>query len=142
MRHYESIWIINPNLTDEDCGAVIKKFSDLIEKQKGVIVKVDEWGKQSLAYGIKKFDKGFYVLLEYCGGPETTAVLERDLKLDDRIFKYQTVKLADKVDPQDLILKQKEDEKGESAEGVPALEKAQAFQNKEKAPIEEVKNGV
>ncbi len=141
MRHYESIWIINPNLTDEDCGAVIKKFSDLIEKQKGVIVKVDEWGKQRLAYGIRKFDKGFYVRLEYCGGPETTAVLERDLQLDDRIFKYQTVKLADKVDPQDLILKQKEAEKGKSAEGVPALEKAQDFKNKEKAPIEEVKNG-
>ena len=63
MRHYETIYIVDPNLSDEEYGEVTKKFNNLIEKQKGVIIKTDEWGAQKLAYRVKKFDKGYYVLL-------------------------------------------------------------------------------
>ena len=69
MKHYETIFIINPNLGDEEYGEVLSKFRDLIDKSKGVIVKVDEWGKQKLAYRLKKFDSAVYVLVDYCGDP-------------------------------------------------------------------------
>jgi small subunit ribosomal protein S6 len=108
MRHYETLCIVNPELDDENYKAVVDKFRGLIEKEKGVIVKLEEWGKQRLAYLVKKFDQGAYVLIDYCGGPDLTAELERDLKLDDRILKYQTVKLADEVDPQALVEKEEE----------------------------------
>lgn len=115
MRHYETIYIVNPNLVDETYQEVIAKFNGLIEKEKGVIVKVDEWGTQKMAYDVKKFDKGSYVLVEYCGLSTLTAELERDLKLDDRILLYQTVKLADEVDPEELLLKEEEARKARTA---------------------------
>ncbi len=108
MRHYETIYIVNPNLGEEEYRDVIKRYNTLIEKNKGVIVKTEEWGVQRLAYELKKLDKGSYVLANFCGDPGLTAELERDLKLDDRILKFQTIKLADEVDPHELLQKEKE----------------------------------
>jgi len=142
MRHYETIYIINPNVPEEDYGEVIKKFNDLIDKKKGVIVKIEEWGKQKLAYLIKRFDKGSYILIEYCGDPGLTRELERDLKLDDRVLKYQTIKLADQVDPQELILKENEAKKESDTEEKETLEKRETDQDEKTASIEEVKNDV
>jgi len=102
MRYYETVYIINPNLGDDDYRDVVTKFNNLVEKNKGVVTKVDEWGEKTLAYDVKKFDRGYYVLLQYCGGPDITGVLKRDLGLDDRIIKYQTIKLSDDVDPASL----------------------------------------
>jgi len=144
MRHYETIYIVDPNLSDEEYGEVIKKFNNLIEKQKGVIIKTDEWGSQKLAYRVKKFDKGSYVLVDYCGNPGLTAELERDLKLDSRIIKYQTVNLADNVDPEELILKEKEKEipKTSPIEEDQGLEKEPMIKSEDSTSIEEVENGV
>ena len=102
MRHYETLYLINPNLADEEYSDVVTKFNDLVEKNKGVIVKVDEWGKKTLAYEIKKFSKGYYVLFSYCGDPNVITILKREFKLDERILKYQTIKLSDNADPEAL----------------------------------------
>ena len=120
MRYYETLYIINPNLAEEDYRAVVAKFTDAVEKNKGVVTKVDEWGKKTLAYDIKKFDKGFYVLLQYCGEAGLTAELKRELGLDDRILKYQTVKLSDNADLEKLKPKPDPSE----AESVEAVEVA------------------
>lgn len=145
MRHYETLYIVNPELDDENYKAVVDKFRDLIEKKKGVIVKLDEWGKQRLAYLVKKFDQGAYVLIEYCGGPGVTAELERDLKLDDRILKYQTVKLADEVDPQALLQKEEETKKETATKEEQAKEITETAQDEKiesDASDKEVSNGI
>ena len=143
MKHYETIVIVNPNLGDEECKEVIKKFSNLAEKLKGVIVKIDEWGIQRLAYRVKKFDKGFFVLMDYCGNPGLVPEFERELKLDERILKYQSVKIEDNADPNELILREKESHKRESveAEGEGSGER-EAIKSTEKEPAEEVKSNV
>ena len=140
MRHYETILIINPNLSEDDHKEVVKKYDDLIAKEKGVVVKIDEWGKQRLAYELKRFDKGAYVLMEYCGEHDLTKELARALKLDDR------------VDPESLLKKEEEAEQEPEAEA--AEEKAEDKAEEQKpdeatvAPedqakeTEEVKNGV
>jgi small subunit ribosomal protein S6 len=102
MRYYETLYIINPDLPDDDYRGVVTKFSDLVEKHKGVVTKVDEWGTKSLAYAVKKFNRGSYVLLQYCGEPGITAELKREMGLDDRVIKYQTIKLSDNADPEAL----------------------------------------
>ena len=102
MRYYETLYIINPSLAEEDYRAVVAKFTDAVEKNKGVVTKVDEWGKKTLAYDIKKFDKGYYVLLQYCGESGLTAEVKREMSLDDKILKYQTIKLSDNADPEEL----------------------------------------
>lgn len=133
MRYYETLYIINPDLPDDDYRVVVTKFTDLVGKNKGVVTKVDEWGTKSLAYAVKKFNRGSYVLLQYCGEPGITAELKREMSLDDRVIKYQTIKLSDNADPE--ALKTDEDEgKTETGEKeVPA---------KETSAEDEVENGV
>ena len=142
MRRYETIYIVDPTIKDEDHQEVIKKFQNLIEKEKGVFIKVNEWGKQRLAYEIRNFDKGSYILMDYCGDSGITAKLERDLKLDDKVLKYQTVKLADKVDPQELMSEEQEAKKESEIKEDQALEKETAAQKDDIASSEEVENGL
>jgi small subunit ribosomal protein S6 len=146
MRHYETLYIISPELGDEDYKAVVAKHKDLIEKQKGIIIKLDEWGKRRLAYELKKFDQGFYVLMDYCGGAGITAELARALKLDDKILKYQTIKLGDNVNPEDLIEKPKEIEEKPVEEVITTEEetpeKEEAAQDEDVKPDQEVDHGI
>ena len=107
MRHYETIYIMNPNLGEEEYREAVDKFNTFIEENKGLIIKTQEWGKQRLAYLIQKFNYGSYVLIEFCAEAGVTAGLENVFKLDDRILKCQTIKLADKVDPEALIQMEK-----------------------------------
>jgi small subunit ribosomal protein S6 len=134
MRYYETLYIINPNLSDEENSGVITKFNDLVEKNKGVVINVDEWGKRTLAYEIKKFNKGCYVLLNYCGEGSIIAELERGMKLDERILQFQTVKLNDSVDPEELKAeaeKDKQVEEVEAAEEVGTKESSESENNQE-----------
>ena len=146
MKHYETLYIISPELGDEDCKAVVAKHKDLIEKEKGVIVKLDEWGKRRLAYQLRKFDQGFYVLMDYCGGAGITAEVARALKLDDKILKYQTIKLGDNVNPEDLIEKPEEVEEEAAEEAATteeqAPEKEEAVQDEDVKPDQEVDHGI
>ncbi len=111
MRRYETIYIVNPNVSDEEYHEISKKYNSLIENRNGVIVKTQEWGKQRMAYPVKKFYNGFYFLLDFCADPGVTAELVRNFKIDERILKHQTIKLADKADPKELILEEKENSK-------------------------------
>ncbi len=129
MRYYETLYMINPNLSDEEYREVVAKCNGLIEKQKAVIVHVDEWGKKSLAYTVKKFDKASYVLLYYCAEGSAIAEIERGLQLDERILKYQTVKLSDQADPE--ALKAKAEEKKKDTEEQPELSEEEKPEDQE-----------
>lgn len=134
MRYYETIYIINPDLSDDETKEVITKFNDLLEKNKGVIIKVDEWGRRTLAYAIKKFNKGYYVLLQYCGEGNIIAGIERGLRLDEKILQYQTVKLSDDVNPEDLRAeadKENQDEEAEAVEEPSAQDDSESENKKE-----------
>ena len=137
MKHYETIYIANPNLGDEEYGDILTKFRDSIEKLKGIIIKTEEWGKQKLAYELRKFDSGFYVLTEYCGDPGMTGELERNLKLDERILKYQTVKLADTADPEVLIQQEKENREKSRIRAAEASEEEMHEESLEEGPPED-----
>ena len=139
MRYYETLYIINPNLSDEENREEITKFNDLVEKKKGIVVKIDEWGKRTLAYSIKRFKKGFYVLLQYGGDGNVVAEVERGMRLDERILQYQTVKLRDNVDPEELkakVEKEKQDKETAAAEEVKSEKGTKPEDKKEE------KNGV
>jgi len=141
MRYYETLYLINPNLADEDYGGVVTKFNDLVEKKKGVVTNVDEWGKKTLAYEVKKFGKGYYVLLQYCGGAGIVEELERDMKLDDRVLMYQTVKLSNNADPEALKANSEED-KAEAVEEAEITEEASPEKEGESEENQEGKNGI
>jgi small subunit ribosomal protein S6 len=104
------VYIINPNLDTESLNEVIAKFSDIITKLKGYVVMISQWGKRKLAYEVKQFDKGYYVVCDFCGDPKTVNELERNLKLDDRVLQYITVKIDEDVDPEELMSKEQQQE--------------------------------
>ena len=88
MRAYEVMYIIRPDLDEEQTNAVIEKFKSLIENNGGEITKLDKWGKRKLAYEIKHSREGFYVLILLNGEPNTVAELDRVFRITDEVLKH------------------------------------------------------
>jgi len=100
MKYYETLYILSPDLPNEEYDSLAQKFSDVVNRSGGVSVKVSMWGKRLLAYGIQKFDRGFFILFRYCGNSSTVLELVREMRLDERLLKFQTIKLSDDEDPE------------------------------------------
>jgi len=98
MRRYETIFIIDNDLSEEDRSPIFDRLKDLMEQHHGFLVTVDEWGSKKLAYEIKKKARGYYVRLDYCGSGILVNEMERFFRIDDRILKFMTVLLDKDVD--------------------------------------------
>jgi small subunit ribosomal protein S6 len=125
LRRYETILIAHVDLSEDELGSLITRYGDIVTGQKGILVKVEKWGKRRLTYLIKKQARGFYILIDYAGVGTVVDELERNLKIDDKILKFMTVLKADKVDPEALEKEMKDTaSKNEKKEvPVPATEK-------------------
>ena len=102
MRHYETLFIVTPDSSEEDLKAVATKIKGVVTGMNGIVASYDEQGRKKLAYSVKKKNKGYYVLMDYVGSADIVSELERNMRLDDRVLKYLTVKLADQVDPESI----------------------------------------
>ena len=91
MNKYESIVIINPNCTDEALKALESKFTGLINEN-GKVESVENMGKKKLAYEIKKFKEGTYMLFNFEAKPDSIAELERNYRITDEVIKFIVVK--------------------------------------------------
>jgi small subunit ribosomal protein S6 len=100
MRRYETIFIVRPNIAEDEIAAITSKASSIIEGDGGTIIRINNWGLKKLAYLIKKENQGYYVYVDYGGIPASVAEMERIFRIDDRILKYLTVKLSDSCDPE------------------------------------------
>jgi small subunit ribosomal protein S6 len=100
MRKYETFFIVDPDLPDEVNTVIDEKIKSVVSSNGGSVLDYSPWGKKKLAYTVKKRTRGHYVLMEYAGGPELVAELERNMRLDERILKFITVKLEDRFDPE------------------------------------------
>ncbi len=87
---YETLFIVNPNLGDEETAAVVDKFKSLIEAN-GTVEKVDDWGKRRLAYPINDLMEGYYTLIEFTSVPTFPAELDRKYKIDDNIMRSMII---------------------------------------------------
>ena len=92
-RMYETIYIVKPDLNDEENKALTTRINEVIEKMNGDVRKLEDWGVRKLAYRINKVARGRYMYLRSDGDAALIAELERRLRLDDRVIRYQTVKL-------------------------------------------------
>lgn len=102
MRRYETIFITRAELSPEELDTVIERYKTIITSLNGVVVKVDIWGKRKLAYLIEKRNEGIYVLIDFVGENAVRAEFERNLKYDENILRYQSVKLSDTVHMEDI----------------------------------------
>ncbi|HEX2945679.1 MAG TPA: 30S ribosomal protein S6 [Clostridia bacterium] len=94
MNKYESIFIINPDLGEENTAALVEKFKSLLESS-AQLESIDEWGKRKLAYEIADKSEGYYVLVNFSAVPEFPHELERIYKITDGIIKYMVIKKED-----------------------------------------------
>ena len=83
---YELMYIINPNLSEEETAAVVEKFKALVE-QNGTLEEMEEMGKRTLAYEINYISEGYYVLVKFTSGPDFPAELDRVLGITDGILR-------------------------------------------------------
>ena len=98
MRRYETICIIDPDLSADERVPIFERLHDLVPQQGGFVVEQDDWGNQKLAYEIKKKPRGYYVRLDYCGTGAVVDEMERFFRIDDRVLKYMTVLLDKDAD--------------------------------------------
>ena len=92
MRQYETVFLISPNLTEEETESLIQQMEEVVSKKKGKLINKEEWGKRRLAYPIQKFEEAFYILFHYEGKSEISDELERHFKQSDTVIRYLTVK--------------------------------------------------
>ena len=92
MRQYETVFLISPNLEEEETTKIITQISGIISKEKGKLIQEDRWGKRRLAYPIKKFEEAFYVFFHYEGDSNIPFELERRFKQTEAILRFLTVK--------------------------------------------------
>jgi len=119
LRRYETVVITPSDFPDDEIQSIIDRYKGIIESQKGVVVKIDKWGKRKLAYEIKKVSRGFYVMFDYVGQAAAVDELERNLNIDDKILKFMTVKTNEQVDMQAIEKEMAAPADGEKPEAPP-----------------------
>lgn len=96
-NYYEFTYIINPVLEEDKFKETVDKVTKLIESNGGEIDEVDEWGLRQFAYSIDKKGSGYYVNMYFTALPETIAPVERQLRIDDDILRFLTLKYDAKM---------------------------------------------
>ncbi|MBC8080623.1 MAG: 30S ribosomal protein S6 [Gorillibacterium sp.] len=90
MRKYEVMYIVRPDVEEQNLQSLVEKFQGIINNG-GEVTKHDVMGKRRLAYEIKKFRDGFYVLVHFNATPAVVVELQRVMKISDEIIRYLIV---------------------------------------------------
>ena len=93
MNQYETVFILNPVLSETQIEEAVQKFIEFIKSYKGSMKSQENWGLKKLAYPIENKKSGFYHLFEFAAPNEAVAALEVEFRRDERIMRYLTVKL-------------------------------------------------
>ena len=93
MNHYETVFILNPVLSETQVKETVKKFEDFLISKGAEFVAKEDWGLKKLAYPIQNKKSGFYHLFEFTVAGEAIEPFELEFRRDERIMRYLTVKL-------------------------------------------------
>ena len=93
MNQYETVFILTPVLSDEQTKETVEKFKKVLTDKGAEILNEETWGLKKLAYQIEKKTSGFYFLLEFKAEPEVIKTLETSFRRDEKVIRFQTVKL-------------------------------------------------
>ena len=92
INKYETVFVLNPELSEEDTKTLAAKFTDLISAN-GTIENIDEWGKKKLAYPIEDYTEGTYYVVTFTAAPEFPAELNRIFNITDGVLRSLVVRL-------------------------------------------------
>jgi len=88
--NYEAVYILNPELNEEQIAALIERFKGVVEAN-GTVSEIDEWGKRRLAYPINDMMEGYYVLMTFSAAPAIPAELDRLFRINDSVMRSMIV---------------------------------------------------
>ncbi len=94
-REYETIYVLRPDAGREASEGISTRVQDVISRESGRLTRVENWGYRKLAYPVRKQTRGVYVYVKYLGSGALVSELERNLRLQDSVLKFQTVKVGD-----------------------------------------------
>jgi len=95
INSYETLFVIDPDLTEEATKALVEKFTNLIADN-GEIVDTNEWGKKKLAYPINDKNEGYYVLVNFKSEGSLPSELERIFGITEGIMRSIVIRHEDK----------------------------------------------
>jgi len=93
LRDYEMVLVIGPEVTEEKFEATIDNISRFITGKGGVVSDIQRWGKRRLAYPIRHFVEGSYVLTQFKLKPAFGKELEANLQISEEVLRYLLIKL-------------------------------------------------
>jgi small subunit ribosomal protein S6 len=93
VNHYELMYILRPDLNDEQVSAAVEKYKQLLVDNESTDIEIQVKGKKRLAYLINKNRDGFYVQVNYIGTGKEVAIVERAMRLSEEVMRYLTIKM-------------------------------------------------
>jgi small subunit ribosomal protein S6 len=103
VRTYEVVFVAAPNLTTEELDGFIAHVQEVVEGKNGKIVKLENWGKRSLAYRIKKYREAYYVVLTIEGDGAVIAEMERRFRVTDYVIRFLSVRIDEDIKRSDKL---------------------------------------
>ena len=97
MRHYEIMFIVNPNAAEEEIDKINTQVEGIVTSGGGTVDKVEKMGKRRLAYEVDRHREGYYVLFVITANGDIVKECERRLRVMDAVIKYITVRTDDEV---------------------------------------------
>jgi small subunit ribosomal protein S6 len=126
-RTYELMFIVRPDMTDEDLDKLISTLGSAVTSSDGTVKSVEKMGKRRLAYTVRKFHEGVYILLTVEGGGAVMHELERRLRVTEPVIKFLTVRIDEEQKRLDKIKAIRDSRKKVSAQpAAPAAEEVAA----------------
>ena len=121
MRHYEVVFIVHPDQS-EQVPAMVERYKTLITGQEGVIHRLEDWGRRQLAYPIQKLVKAHYVCMNIECNQATLDELEHAFRYNDAVLRHLVVKLkkAETAPSPMMKIVEREEARKVSAEPAPA----------------------
>ena len=93
MNSYETVFILTPVLSEEQAKEAVQKFESEVGSLGGKVKHSESWGLRKLAYPIQKKSTGFYFLIEFQGEGDVVKKLEVELKRDERVMRFLTMRM-------------------------------------------------
>lgn len=125
MRHYEVVFIVHPDQS-EQVPAMIERYRTLITTSGGTMHRLEDWGRRQLAYPIQKIHKAHYVLMNIECSLEALAELEHGFKFNDAVLRHLTMSTKTAVTAPSPMMKEEKSKSVLSKEEAPAAAATEA----------------
>ena len=110
MRHYEIVFMVHPDQSDQ-VPAMIERYRGIIESAQGTVHRLEDWGRRQLAYPIKKLVKAHYVLMNVETDQDALAELEEAFKFNDAVLRHMTIRCDEAYTEASPMMQERESER-------------------------------